>query len=511
MTINDLSQDVMTHRIGNVRTIVPQILQTTKDKFFDWRQKEQKDGNHKNVLLIDEVDIFFGQHYYGQRTHPICTVDSKSAEQILRFIWDNRCRMISGKWSSIVNSIMGEQCVKDFIKEFPKMKDLLRNEIHQMLRSIQEFPPDQRTSHKCISANNMIGYEDPITGCISYKTLHSYSTLFAYFHYQQNIFKGTSEYIQPDVKFHHELGVTVHCGGLLFSELPNYYDLKLGITGTLKCLSPYERGILARYNFESETYLPSLFHKQGLIEEKIELYQGKRDEEYFRALRQTIVNHMKNRAVLVVFENYKFLVEFAEYLQKHSLNSKSALQLTEKLADADYNIVIAKAISRGTVTLMTKVFGRGTDFICRDSSIVQHGGVHVIQTFYSVLPSEEVQIKGRTCRQDDPGSYQQFLYFDDFPKQFHIGAFDEFPQTSEEEKTRFLISKRDKYLVTTMASEIANNMESSQLVHNKTKQYIDLFYSSIELKSDVERTQLLEQCFRIIQDISNIYHGNINE
>jgi hypothetical protein len=43
------------------------------------------------------------------------------------------------------------------------------------------------------------------------------------------------------------------------------------------------------------------------------------------------------------------------------------------------------------------------DFICRDKDLVKSGGVHVIITFFPTDESEEIQIKGRTCRQDDPG------------------------------------------------------------------------------------------------------------
>ena len=50
---------------------------------------------------------------------------------------------------------------------------------------------------------------------------------------------------------------------------------------------------------------------------------------------------------------------------------------------------------------MTDSFGRGTDFIVLNKDINQRGGVHVIQTFLSLDESEEVQIKGRTARQNN--------------------------------------------------------------------------------------------------------------
>lgn len=44
------------------------------------------------------------------------------------------------------------------------------------------------------------------------------------------------------------------------------------------------------------------------------------------------------------------------------------------------------------------------------------GGVHVIQTFLSAQEAEEIQIKGRTCRQGGNGSYKLILLADDLVK-----------------------------------------------------------------------------------------------
>jgi len=54
---------------------------------------------------------------------------------------------------------------------------------------------------------------------------------------------------------------------------------------------------------------------------------------------------------------------------------------------------------------MTGAFGRGTDFKIYDEKIIKEGGLHVIQTYLSLDESEEEQIKGRTARQYNPGSY----------------------------------------------------------------------------------------------------------
>ena len=47
-----------------------------------------------------------------------------------------------------------------------------------------------------------------------------------------------------------------------------------------------------------------------------------------------------------------------------------------------------------------------TDFKVFDARLLQAGGVHVIQAFFSTELSEEIQIKGRCARQGAEGSFR---------------------------------------------------------------------------------------------------------
>ena len=53
--------------------------------------------------------------------------------------------------------------------------------------------------------------------------------------------------------------------------------------------------------------------------------------------------------------------------------------------------------------------GRGVDFKSDCKAVEKNGGVHVIQTFFSLDIKEETQIKGRTARKENKGSYQLIL------------------------------------------------------------------------------------------------------
>jgi preprotein translocase subunit SecA len=63
------------------------------------------------------------------------------------------------------------------------------------------------------------------------------------------------------------------------------------------------------------------------------------------------------------------------------------------------------ATRSGHITLLTRAFGRGIDFVVEERSVMQAGGMHIIQTFISEDESESVQIEGRTARQGQKGTF----------------------------------------------------------------------------------------------------------
>jgi hypothetical protein len=97
------------------------------------------------------------------------------------------------------------------------------------------------------------------------------------------------------------------------------------------------------------------------------------------------------RPVIVFFENLAVLEEF---YSRPSVERLQPLRLDERVSSASRPSVVSRAVSHRVVTLVTRDFGRGTDFMCGDTKINSRGGVHVIQTFVSDEISEEKQIQG---------------------------------------------------------------------------------------------------------------------
>ena len=110
-------------------------------------------------------------------------------------------------------------------------------------------------------------------------------------------------------------------------------------------------------------------------------------------------------AVMIFFKSRKDLMEFYDSGHLNDIKLETVI-LTEKTCKKEKEKVFLSATTPGAITLMIREFGRGTDFKCFDSHMLNDGGVHVIQTFFSLDLSEEIQIKGRTARQGDNGSYR---------------------------------------------------------------------------------------------------------
>jgi hypothetical protein len=84
-------------------------------------------------------------------------------------------------------------------------------------------------------------------------------------------------------------------------------------------------------------------------------------------------------------------------------------QISERVSADERELLIKRSTSDGRVTFLTRAYGRGTDFICRNQQLLANGGVTVLQTFFSEELAEEYQIMGRSARQGDRGSFRMVL------------------------------------------------------------------------------------------------------
>ena len=114
------------------------------------------------------------------------------------------------------------------------------------------------------------------------------------------------------------------------------------------------------------------------------------------------------RATMVFFKSKRALLSFYGSAYMTDLKSQTKI-LTEVTTKCEKESIVLSATEQGAITLMIRDFGRGTDFKCFDHKMLDAGGVHVIQAFFSLDKSEETQTKGRCARQGAEGSFRYVL------------------------------------------------------------------------------------------------------
>jgi hypothetical protein len=213
------------------------------------------------------------------------------------------------------------------------------------------------------------------------------------------------------------VGLNFRCGEFSYAEIPREFNCIMGVTGTLKDLSPIQKRIVnEQYGIHRMVFMPSVFKisSLGFIPEIKKDIHIETLVDFHKKIAEEIEGQLigkggKTRSVIVFFETLQKLRDFENSNTVFQNRKEKAFKLIETMDAKDKEYTIKNCTSSDQVTISTASFGRGTDFVCRDVEINANGGIHIIQTFLSEDISEEIQIKGRTCRQGKPGSYSMIL------------------------------------------------------------------------------------------------------
>ena len=114
------------------------------------------------------------------------------------------------------------------------------------------------------------------------------------------------------------------------------------------------------------------------------------------------------RPVLVGTASMEASEQLSALLQQSGLDHE-LLTAREPAREAE---IVALAGQAGHITIATNMAGRGTD-IRVSPDVRASGGLHVILAGLQASTRTDRQLMGRTARQGDPGSYQEFLACDD--------------------------------------------------------------------------------------------------
>ena len=141
---------------------------------------------------------------------------------------------------------------------------------------------------------------------------------------------------------------------------------------------------------------------------------NKNENDFNNAIGLAVAEAVNGRAILVFFESEARLQAWkgSEYGQRVPPGIMDSI--TSDTRNIDMKVL--KATHSGSITLLSREHGRGLDFHCTDKKVDQLGGLHVVQTFLSEALSEEIQIRGRTARQKNKGSFHIILNVQDLDK-----------------------------------------------------------------------------------------------
>ncbi|CAF3605157.1 unnamed protein product [Rotaria sp. Silwood1] len=483
-TFNKLCEDIINEK-GDIRQVVEELILKDLNKAMQNNQEDQR----AKILLIDEVDVFFSREFYGNVYTPSVKLRDSTISSLVDFIWKERKSTLS--LTKIKNTDEYQNCCK----RFPKWELLIEEAVKDMLFDVNNFE-----SHDYIVNKDRIGYSEQDNTV--YNIAYGYKTLFAY-HCEHEKDKISKESLEANIY------IKIKCGSFSYAEIPLEFEHIMGVTGTLETLSDPEKHIINHiYKINKSTFTPSVFGKNNLKFTEKDDIMIENSDDYFNTIVREVQTRLKGksydkRAVLVFFESKQKLKEFYDSKALETIK-ESVSYLTEEASSLEKETLIKRSTTSGQITLFTKNFGRGTDFVCYDQNVSDNNGIHVIQTFLSEEVSEEVQIKGRTARQGDLGSYSMILLDSDLEKfqieKTHIKAIKEargvtvfnigsLNQTTTYDTIYDLLHDRRTYLFKTQYEANTKYVEQAKEKHQSAQDFLSNLYSE---KMDSVRDFLIE-------------------
>jgi hypothetical protein len=405
---------------GDVRTMTRDMVLPNKKSAArgDPRGSAARGGARsqepRRVLLVDEVDVFFSSSFYGETYDPVERLEVAEVANLQREAWSKR----SVDSTLILSALKNSEAYITIMREYADIKSILAEQIAQMVRDLDIWK--KGGANEPFKAYKIQGDEIAYKSGVNYdsKISFGYVTLWTYFH-------EVECRRLPEAVLERQLGLVIACGQFSYAEIPKRYDLILGVTGTLvpetkngpHPLGEFEQEIIRDdYKITGKTEVPSVYGEKNLtFRENEHVSVLKSEEEFNNAIGLEVAKALDGRPVLVFFETESKLDAWQQSTYGNRV-PPGTMQCIKSDSLINMDVSIRKATHAGQVTLLAREHGRGLDFNCLDKKVDDLGGLHVVQTFLSEELSEEIQIRGRTARQKNKGSFQMILLAKDLEK-----------------------------------------------------------------------------------------------
>ncbi|HIA94588.1 MAG TPA: preprotein translocase subunit SecA [Candidatus Marinimicrobia bacterium] len=180
------------------------------------------------------------------------------------------------------------------------------------------------------------------------------------------------------------------------------YDKLAGMTGTAETEAE-ELGSI--YGLDV-TVVPT--HRDIIRDDREDLVYKTKREKYNAAIDEISECHHRGQPVLVGTISVEISELLSRMLKRKNI-PHNVLNAKQHQSEAE---VVARAGQRGAVTIATNMAGRGTD-IKLGEGIKELGGLHIIGTERHESRRIDLQLRGRSGRQGDPGSSRFYLSLED--------------------------------------------------------------------------------------------------
>jgi len=467
--IEGYAEDKMAAK-GDIRRLVSSMLEGGPLYSSKTTSKPAKE----EILLVDEVDVFFGENFYGQTCNLVTGIREPEVAEILQYIWNhyNSGRLLQ------LSDVKITEAYKSLVQKVKGFEFVLDTEIMHMVLAVNWI---DAKPYFLDEVNQRIGYKQ--MDSVAYDVAYGYRTVFAYLREHD---RGRID----DKTLERNLSLRISCGNLSYAEITP--SRILGVSGTLDAMTRYEKEVLASYGVDTYLYLPSVYEGSILAFDRAGdgiTIESSKSDFYLKICKDIKKVTDDKRAVIVFFKDLSSVNEFTSSRFYRKLGRQKKV-LTEETSLSEKDFLVSKAATAKQITICPAVLGRGTDFFCKDATVEANGGVHVIQTFFSKQQSEEVQIQGRTARQGKSGSYKLILLEDDLLECFHVkkGEKDNIPKANW---YTWLCGARDK-----LGEEHSKNVEKNVAIASKKHRATEDLFDALLAGNRSAAASLFKRVYR---------------
>ncbi|CAE7856767.1 secA2, partial [Symbiodinium sp. KB8] len=169
-TFDELCERLI-NRHGNLRDRVQaEIL--GGDSTFTRSKADSKD----RILLIDEVDVFFDEGFYGSSYNPVGSLQDSTVSALLDYLWSIRGNDMKLNWGSVRQSVEYAAC----LKKFPRWATYLELQVKDMISALKYLPGH----NDYLVIDDRIGYK--VHDGVSFTRSYGYRTTFSYYKEHDN-------------------------------------------------------------------------------------------------------------------------------------------------------------------------------------------------------------------------------------------------------------------------------------------------------------------------------------